>query len=170
MFILLPKCPARHRPGRIAPGSRRPDDLRPERNPDPHPGVAGQFGGAVELAGEGGDELEAEARAAATQTIGVLSRSVDQLCRHLDRAMGRPQWSDLGMYLQTVMLLLRAEGLHSCPQVMWTMFREDVRRTVGAPEEWVLLCGLSIGYERSDHQSHERTARARMDETVAFVE
>lgn len=37
------------------------------------------------------DELEAEARAAATQTIGVLSRSVDQLCRHLDRAMGRHQ-------------------------------------------------------------------------------
>ena len=89
---------------------------------------------------------------------------------YLEAGMGPGQWADAGMYLQTVTLLLRAEGLHSCPQVMWTMFREDVRRTVGAPEEWVLLCGLSIGYERTDHQSHERTARAPMDETVAFIE
>ena len=38
----------------------------------------------------------------------------------IDRGMGRPQWADLGMYLQTVMLLLRAEGLHSCPQMAWS--------------------------------------------------
>ena len=29
----------------------------------------------------------------------------------LDRRMGPPQWSDLGMYLENVMLLLREEGL-----------------------------------------------------------
>lgn len=40
---------------------------------------------------------------------------------YLDPVMGPGQWADAGMYLQTVMLLLRAEGLHSCPQVMWTM-------------------------------------------------
>jgi nitroreductase len=34
---------------------------------------------------------------------------------YLDRTMGPGQWADAGMYLQTVMLLLRAEGLHSCP-------------------------------------------------------
>ena len=36
---------------------------------------------------------------------------------YIDRDMGRPQWADVGMYLQTVMLLLRAEGLHSCTQM-----------------------------------------------------
>ena len=35
---------------------------------------------------------------------------------YLDRTMGPGQWGDAGMYLQTVMLLLRAEGLHSCPR------------------------------------------------------
>lgn len=35
---------------------------------------------------------------------------------YLDRTMGPGQWADAGMYLQTVMLLLRAEGLHSCPR------------------------------------------------------
>src|SRR5499426_2089431 len=35
---------------------------------------------------------------------------------YIDRDLGQPQWADAGMYLQTVMLLLRAEGLHSCLQ------------------------------------------------------
>src|SRR5215469_12920261 len=43
---------------------------------------------------------------------------------YIDRDMGRPQWADIGMYLQTVMLLLRAEGLHSCPQMAWSQVRE----------------------------------------------
>ena len=45
---------------------------------------------------------------------------------YIDRDLGMPQWSDLGMYLQTVMLLLRAEGLHSCPQMAWSQVRKSV--------------------------------------------
>jgi nitroreductase len=89
---------------------------------------------------------------------------------YLDARVGPGQWADAGMYLQTVMLLLRAEGLHSCPQVMWTMFREDVRRTVGADDDMVLLCGLAIGYETREHEAHARTERAAIDETVSFVD
>ena len=50
------------------------------------------------------------------------------------------------MYLQTVMLLLRAEGLHSCPQMAWSQVRETVAETLSP-----------------------RTGRAPLDETVAFV-
>src|SRR5262249_60978312 len=32
---------------------------------------------------------------------------------YIDRDLGVPQWADLGMYLQTVMLMLRSEGLLS---------------------------------------------------------
>ena len=35
---------------------------------------------------------------------------------------------------------------------MWTMFRKDVRTTVGASEDMVLLCGLAIGYEGREHE------------------
>lgn len=87
---------------------------------------------------------------------------------YLDRAMGPGQWGDAGMYLQTVMLLLRAEGLHSCPQVMWTMFRKTVSRTVGADDELVLFCGISVGFEK-EGVPRLRTARADMRETVSFV-
>src|SRR3546814_2474542 len=35
---------------------------------------------------------------------------------HCSRIMGPPQWSDMGMWLQSVMLLLVEHGLASCPQ------------------------------------------------------
>jgi len=72
------------------------------------------------------------------------------------------------MYLQTVMLLLRAEGLHSCPQVMWTTYRKTVSRIVGADDGLVLVCGVSVGFE-SEGVPPLRTARADMRETVSFV-
>src|SRR5215472_11129451 len=49
---------------------------------------------------------------------------------YIDRDLGRPQWADLGMYLQTVMLLLRAEGLHSCLQMAWSVYRKTVAEVV----------------------------------------
>ncbi|MEW5355460.1 nitroreductase family protein [Streptomyces sp. 16-176A] len=66
------------------------------------------------------------------------------------RGLGPGQWADAGMYLQTVMLLLRAGdlGLHSCPQVMWTMYRKTVGEAVGATDDLVLLCGVSVGQEK----------------------
>ncbi|MER5275367.1 nitroreductase [Streptomyces sp. NPDC002809] len=87
---------------------------------------------------------------------------------YLDRTMGPGQWADAGMYLQTVMLLLRAEGLHSCPQVMWTMYRKTVSRTVGADDGLVLFCGISVGFEKAG-VPQLRTGRADMPETVSFI-
>ncbi|NDZ59002.1 nitroreductase [Streptomyces anulatus] len=87
---------------------------------------------------------------------------------YLDRTMGPGQWGDAGMYLQTVMLLLRAEGLHSCPQVMWTMYCKTIGRTVGADDGLVLFCGVSVGFEK-EGVPRLRTGRADMTETVTFI-
>ncbi|MER6687443.1 nitroreductase [Streptomyces olivaceoviridis] len=87
---------------------------------------------------------------------------------YLDRTMGPGQWADAGMYLQTVMLLLRAEGLHSCPQVMWTMYRKTVSQVVGADDRLTLFCGVSVGFERQG-APRLRTERAAMAETVNFI-
>lgn len=65
---------------------------------------------------------------------------------YVDRRMGRPQWSDLGMYLQTVMLLLRERGLDSCPQECWSVYPRTVGEFLGAPAEWMLFCGMAIGH------------------------
>ncbi|OBK77087.1 nitroreductase [Mycobacterium sp. 1164985.4] len=87
---------------------------------------------------------------------------------YVDRDLGRPQWADLGMYLQTVMLLLRAEGLHSCPQMSWSQVRETVGDVVRAPDDLMLFCGMSIGYQDPD-EVYIRTGRAPLEETVGFV-
>jgi nitroreductase len=86
----------------------------------------------------------------------------------IDRGMGRPQWADLGMYLQTVMLLLRAEGLHSCPQMAWSQVRTSVEEALSPPAELMLFCGMSIGYE-DPTVDYIRTMRAPLAETVTFV-
>lgn len=65
---------------------------------------------------------------------------------HTPRYMGPPQWSDIGMWLQTVMLLLRAEGLDSCPQESWAMYTRQIRETVSIPENHIFFCGLAIGH------------------------
>ena len=72
------------------------------------------------------------------------------------------------MYLQTVMLLLRAEGLHSCPQVMWTMYRKTVSQMVRADDRLVLFCGVAVGFEK-EGVPRLRTGRAGMTETVTFI-
>jgi nitroreductase len=87
---------------------------------------------------------------------------------YIDRDLGLPQWADLGMYLQTVMLLLRAEGLHSCPQMAWSQVRRTVADVVSPQDGLVLFCGMSIGYEDAT-VGYLRTGRAPLEETVTFL-
>ncbi|WP_061294841.1 nitroreductase [Herbidospora cretacea] len=112
------------------------------------------------------DDWEARQRAASAnwECFGAPAA----LFCYIDAGMGPPQWADVGMYLQTVMLLLRAEGLHSCPQMAWSVYRSTVAEVLSPPEGLVLFCGLSIGYEDVTVR-HPRTGRAPLDETVTFV-
>jgi nitroreductase len=88
---------------------------------------------------------------------------------YLDRDMGSPQWADIGMYLQTIMLLLRAEGLQSCPQMAWSVYRRTVTEVVSPPGELMLFCGMSIGFEDTT-ANHAGTDRAPLVETVTFLD
>jgi nitroreductase len=112
-------------------------------------------------------DLEARQRAASANW-NFFGAPAGLFC-YIDRGMGLPQWADVGMYLQTVMLLLRAEGLHSCPQMAWSVYRKTVAKVLSPPDGLILYCGMSIGYEDITVPS-ERTGRAPLDETVKFVE
>jgi nitroreductase len=87
---------------------------------------------------------------------------------YIGRGMGLPQWADTGMYLQTVMLLLRAEGLHSCPQMSWSVYRKSVADVVSPPDGLVLFCGMSICFADTT-ASYVRSDRASLTETVTFL-
>lgn len=85
------------------------------------------------------------------------------------RTMGPPQWSDLGMYLQTVMLLLREEGLHSCPQECWAIYPETIGKFLAIPEERMLFCGMAIGHIDEGEKANQFVARrAPLDDFTSF--
>ena len=68
----------------------------------------------------------------------------------IDRGMGPPQWSDLGMFLQTFMLLATEAGLDTCPQEAWATWSQAVAEFVEAPEDEMLFCGVAIGHADPD--------------------
>jgi nitroreductase len=65
----------------------------------------------------------------------------------VDRQMGPPQWGDLGMMLQNIMLLVCEAGLDSCPQECWAVYPQTVRGFLGTPPERMLYTGMAIGYK-----------------------
>ena len=88
----------------------------------------------------------------------------------VDRQMGRPQWSDLGMFLQTFMLLAREAGLDTCPQEAWAMKQESVTAFVEAPDELMLFCGMAIGHQDESEKVNElRTSRRPIEDWTVFL-
>lgn len=60
--------------------------------------------------------------------------------------MKEAQWSDMGMWLQTIMLqLLRGEGLDR-PQEALGLYGRTIKDHLGVPEDHMLFCGLAIGW------------------------
>ncbi len=87
----------------------------------------------------------------------------------IDRRMGPPQWSDLGMFLQTVMLLLREEELDSCAQECWAVYPQTIGAFLKLPPERMLFCGMAIGFaDPAEPANSVRTRRAALDDFVTF--
>lgn len=83
------------------------------------------------------------------------------------RTMGPPQWSDLGMYLQTLMLLLREEGLDSCAQECWAIYPETIGKFLDIPAERMLFTGMAIGYADPDDKANQFRSRRQPLEAFA---
>lgn len=87
-----------------------------------------------------------------------------------DRCMGPPQWSDLGMYLQSLMLLLRGAGLSTCAQECWGQFPKTVADYCNAPLEQILFCGMAIGYADTAHPVNQlKTKRLKTDQWLTIL-
>ncbi|MDX3899121.1 MAG: nitroreductase [Sphingobium sp.] len=91
------------------------------------------------------------------------------LC-HFPKLMKEPQWSDIGMWLQTIMLLLRGEGLDSCPQEFLGMYGRTIKAQLGLSADTVLFCGLAIGKRDPDAPVNNfGRDRAALAEQVTFL-
>jgi nitroreductase len=88
---------------------------------------------------------------------------------HCSRIMGPPQWSDMGMWLQSVMLLLVEHGLASCPQECWAMYGATIRETLALNDDQILFTGLAIGYADEGAAVNQwPVPRVGIDEAVDF--
>lgn len=86
----------------------------------------------------------------------------------LDRKLGSPQWSDLGMYMQTVMLLATERGLDTCAQEYWARYPKLVGDLLGLPEDHMLFSGMAVGWRDDAHPIN--TLRSARDPFEAWGE
>jgi nitroreductase len=64
----------------------------------------------------------------------------------IDRSMEQGQWADVGMFLQSILLLAHERGLAACPQAAWAAMHKTVRAHLALPQEYIVFCGISLGY------------------------
>ncbi|MBC7166050.1 nitroreductase [Phenylobacterium sp.] len=79
----------------------------------------------------------------------------------LDRKVGPPQWSDVGMYMQTVMLLATERGLSTCAQEYWARYPQTLTETLNLPQDHMIFSGMALGY--ADEAAPINTLRTRRD-------
>ena len=89
----------------------------------------------------------------------------------IDSQMGPPQWSDLGMFLQSFMLLATEEGLSTCAQEAWSMKQESVCSFLKKNDDDILFCGMAIGYPDLKNPINKlQTSRRPINEWASFVQ
>jgi nitroreductase len=82
----------------------------------------------------------------------------------LSNRMERHQWCDLGMFMQSFMLLAVERGLDTCPQAFWTNWHEVLAEVLALPDDFVVVAGMSLGYRDSRHPINQyRTERAPVE-------
>lgn len=88
----------------------------------------------------------------------------------VDRQMGPPQWSDLGMFLATFMLLAKEAGLDTCAQEAWSMKNACVSEFVKAPKNEMLFCGMAIGFADTSAPINKlRSSRSPLSDWAHFL-
>jgi nitroreductase len=88
----------------------------------------------------------------------------------IDKQMGPPQWSDLGMFLQTFMLLAQEVGLATCAQEAWSLKHECVKHFVKADDDLMLFCGMAIGFQDINNPINKlKTTRQPLDAWAKFI-
>lgn len=98
-----------------------------------------------------------------------LDRSVDValLRRLMTEATHSP--SDLGMFLQTLMLLLLRRRAGRCAQECWVLYPQTLGQLLNPPADHILFCGMVIGYAGNEHPVNRLVSdRAPLNEIAAF--
>ncbi|MGO9740149.1 MAG: nitroreductase [Roseiarcus sp.] len=87
----------------------------------------------------------------------------------LDRRVGPTQWADIGMFMQTVMLLAAEEGLDTCAQEAWSRYPATAARHLELGDNEMMFAGMALGYADFSHPINGwRARRAAFDDVVTM--
>ena len=88
----------------------------------------------------------------------------------MDRSFGMGVALDVGIYVQTLMLLMQSRGIATCAQASLRHYPEVLREELGIPAEQRVLCGLSFGYEDPATPANAaRQTRRPLENNVTFL-
>jgi nitroreductase len=87
----------------------------------------------------------------------------------MDRSFGATIAVDVGIYAQTLMLAMTAQGISSCAMGSLRSHPDLVRTAFGLEENIGVVFGICFGYDDSEVKANNtRTSRVSLDETVVF--
>lgn len=89
----------------------------------------------------------------------------------LDKRLGRGSMLDYGMFLQNIMLVAQAFGLHTCPQAAWTNYAKIIMPHIGAGDHEMFICGMAMGFaDKNDKVNTFRTPRVPPEEFTVWLD
>jgi nitroreductase len=65
----------------------------------------------------------------------------------IDKDLDAMSFLDIGMFIQSLMLVAKARGLDTCAQGAWNNYWTATRRVLNVPDDEYIVCGVSLGYE-----------------------
>lgn len=76
----------------------------------------------------------------------------------------------VGMYLQTLVLALKAEGIDTCVQVSIAGYPKVVKEMVGVPRDMSVICGMAVGFEDPKAKVNAmRPPKLRWEQTTVIL-
>lgn len=87
----------------------------------------------------------------------------------MDRRLNTGSFMDLGMFIQSIMLAARGQGLHTCAQAAFAWYHRIAREQLPISEHEILTCGIALGYEDlSAPENAFITERATLEEFASL--
>jgi nitroreductase len=88
----------------------------------------------------------------------------------IERAMGKGCYMDLGLFIQSIFLAARAEGVDSCGIGALASYHHIIRDQLAIPDNEVIVCGMALGYgDPSAPENQFETPRAPLEEYARFL-
>ncbi len=84
-----------------------------------------------------------------------------------DKRIDKGSYIDMGMFMQSVMLMACELGLATCAQASLAEYADIVKDLLGYPKDLILLCGMAIGYE--DVTAPINSYRTHREEVLSFT-